>query len=109
MMTGTNWEAVGQLFGVLGVVVASAWGMRRGHKVGDGKAPEVRPPPQNEVKAALDSLRAGVDRHAETIGDDINDIRRQMDRIERGVERIENRAHIDAMFRDRTTPPTFGG
>ncbi len=108
-MQGGNWEVIGQALGIIALVVTAAYGIVRGHKKSDGAAPVDRAPPQNEVKAALESLRAGVDRHAETIGDDITDIRRQLDRLERCMERLENRAHLDALIRERTIPPTFGG
>lgn len=93
MVTG---EMLGQAAGATVVAIATAYGIWRGHKKGDGKPPEHRPPPQSEVKAALDGLRERVDRHADSLGDDVKDMQRSIDRLERMIERMADRLDTDA-------------
>ena len=91
-----NWELLGQTVGIFGLAVGGIYGVWQGHRRGSGKPPENRPPPQNETRAALEALRDRIDRQHGLADDDRRDLRRQLDRIERSVERLCDRLDADA-------------
>lgn len=91
-----NGETIGQAIGAVAVMVATAYGVWRGHIKSDGKPPPQRPPTQNETKAALESLRERIDHNHALADDDRREMQRQLDRIERDVSRIYDRLDADA-------------
>ena len=101
MVTG---EMLGQAAGATIVAIATAYGIWRGHKKGDGKAPDHRPPPQNEVKAALDGLRERIDRHADSLGDDLKDMQKSIDRLERTIDRMDADARLGRALNNLSKP-----
>lgn len=95
-MEAIDFENVGKALGFIGVIAGAAWGIWRGEKKSDGKPPEERSPSTHEVRAALDSLRDKLDRHHDITTDDINDMRRAIDRIEASLRLMEKYLHITA-------------
>ncbi len=102
-MQASDWTNVGQAIGAFGVVLAAALGIWKGHKKSDGKPPEDRPPPPNETKAKLEAiherlerLTSKIDHHHDLTEEDRRDMNRQLDRIERSVERVSERLDADA-------------
>lgn len=93
-MDGIDFENVGKAVGFAGVVAGAAWGIWRGERKSDGKPPEERNPTTHEVRAALDSMRDKLDRHHDLTTEDLNDIRRAMDRIEASLRLMEKYLHI---------------
>lgn len=102
-MQGIDWSSVGQGLGAIGVMLAAALGIWKGHKKSDGKPPEDRPPPPNETKAKLDAIHDRLERLANKVDhqhditdDDRRDMNRQLDRIERSVNQLCDRMDADA-------------
>ena len=89
-------ETFGQALGAIAITISVAFGIWRGHKKSDGKPPDHRPLPPNEVKVALDGLRERIDSHADSLGDDVKDMQRSIDRLERMIERMTDRLDTDA-------------
>ena len=102
-MQETDWANIGQALGAIGIILAAAVGFWKGHKKSDGKPPDDRPPHPNETKAKLEAihdrierLAQRIDHHHELTEDDRRDMNRQLDRIERSVERVSERLEADA-------------
>lgn len=91
-----NWELIGQTAGIVGIVTTGAYGVWRGHRKSDGSAPVERVPSQSDVKAELAVLRERIDRHAGSLGDDLKDMKRSIERLERMVERMTDRMDAEA-------------
>lgn len=89
-------EKLGGALGLILLTLGAAFQGVRGAKKSDGKPPEHRPLPPNEVKAALDGLRERIDSHADSLGDDVKDMQRSIDRLERMIERMADRLDTDA-------------
>lgn len=95
-MDGFNGEVLGQAIAVTCMAVMGAYTIWKGHRKSDGTPPENRPPPVNETRAALEALRERIEHHNGLAEDDRRDMARQLDRIERTVERICDRLDADA-------------
>lgn len=102
-------ESIGQGIAAALTLVGIAFAAVRGNKKSDGTPPEHRPPPPNEIKAAIDALRGLLDEHADLAEDERRELARQLsdlsrqqvenakqqDRIERQLERICDRLDDD--------------
>ena len=83
-----DFEGIGTGLGAIGVVLMAMFGVIRGNRKSDGTPPLEREPPVNETKAMLSALRERIDHAHNLAEDDRRDMVRQLDRIERRVERI---------------------
>lgn len=95
-MADINWDAIGGAAGIIAVLVLSAYGTIRGHRKSDGEPPENRAPTQHEVKLALADMRTLIERRGDDTDDNIADLARQLDRIERMVEKLGDRMDTDS-------------
>lgn len=104
-----SYEGIGQGIAALVTLLGVVYGIMRGNKRSDGTPPDHRPPPPNEVKAAIEALRERLDGHADLDEDERRELARQLsdlsrqqvenakqqDRIERQLERICDRLDDD--------------
>ena len=104
-----SYEGIGQGIAAALTLLGVVYGIMRGNKRSDGTPPSYRPPPPNEIKAAIDALRERLDDHVELAEDERRELARQLsdlsrqqvenakqqDRIERQLERICDRLDDD--------------
>lgn len=94
-MQGLDWERLGQGIAAAGAIAVGLMAWLRGHAKASGQPPPERPPARDDVKVALDELRADIarihaklDRQGEVTADEWRDISKQLDRIE-AAQRLE--------------------
>lgn len=95
-MVELDWERLGQGLAAIGALVVGIFAWAKGQAKSNGQPPPERPPMKDEVKAALDELRADItrlhakiDRHGEITADEWRELTRQLDRIE-AAQRLES-------------------
>lgn len=90
-MQGFEIEKLLQALVGIGTAGVALGAILTGFRKGPAAPPEQRAPSPHEVKAALADMRALIERRGSDTDDNITDLARQMDRIERMVERLGDR------------------
>lgn len=88
-------QAVGTIIGA-GAAAALAWFAARRESKKPAAPPPERPPSEHQVKSELAELRNRIDHANDLAEDDRRAITRQLDRIERTMDRICDRMDTDA-------------
>lgn len=104
-MENLSAQAVGQAFVVIAFAIVGAYRLWAGHAKSEGKPPESRPLPQNELKntcenmqRSIDALHTKLERHTEITIDDLRDISRQLDRLEAAMRLSSAVSDIERRF-----------
>ena len=95
MLSNEHLQALGTVIGgAVAVLLARFVMVKEAQK--PHEAPAERPPTEHQVKSELAGLRERIDRHADSLGDDLKGMQRSIDRLERMLERMGDRMDTDA-------------
>ena len=95
MLSNEHLQALGTVIGgALAVLLARFVMVKEAQK--PHQTPAERPPTEHQVKSELADLRVRIDRHADSLGDDLKGMQRSIDRLERMLERMGDRMDTDA-------------
>lgn len=95
MLSNEHLQALGTVIGgAVAVLLARFVMVKEAQK--PHQTPAERPPTEHQVKSELADLRERIDRHADSLGDDVKDMQRSIDRLERMMDRICDRMDTDA-------------
>ena len=95
MLSNEHLQALGTVIGgAVAVLLARFVMVKEAQK--PHQTPAERPPTEHQVKSELADLRVRIDRHADSLGDDLKGMQRSIDRLERMLERMGDRMDTDA-------------
>ena len=95
MLSNEHLQALGTVIGgAVAVLLARFVMVKEAQK--PHQTPAERPPTEHQVKSELADLRVRIDRHADSLGDDLKGMQRSIDRLERMLERMGDRIDTDA-------------
>ena len=95
MLSNEHLQAIGTVIGAGCAALLARFVIVREAKK-PHEAPAERAPTEHQVKSELADLRVRIDRHADSLGDDLKGMQRSIDRLERMLERMGDRMDTDA-------------